>query len=448
MMVRSQDWRSHGVAAAALSCVGLLLGGCSDAPSPRAAQPGGEVTGVDSGGTASGGANAGGGVIASGGASAGAGSGGSPSTAAMPPMEEVAEVPALEVSAATAIERLAGFLWPEESPEAAVSRVSEALGAAPSDAWSDAEAAHAAAWMLNEPDARSTVETFYRYWLGLDMFDDVVKQPEIDILDDELRSSMKREAPAFGVHETLEVPGTFGSLLLTPQVFVDARLAAHYGLSGVDGSAMQPAAAEGHRVGILAGAGLLTLFASTSLRSWPAKRTWLVLEPLLCFRVPTGVPLGEIPGPTGATSVQTQMTQATAVPNCMNCHVFLNSPGAALIGFDSFGRWDPLASFGPEETVGWIPELVLADAPAFSDWPDLMVQMAERDEARRCFVDMWLRYASGVREPLLRGATAAPETLGRLTATFARQEYALRGLVEAVAIEVVRGSTLIEEQGQ
>jgi hypothetical protein len=124
----------------------------------------------------------------------------------------------------------------------------------------------------------------------------------------------------------------------------------------------------------------------------------------------------------------------------------LNSAGAALIGFDSFGRWNPLASFGPEETAGWIPEEALADTPAFSDWPDLMSQMAERDEARRCFVDMWLRYAGGVRVPLLRGAKAAPATLDRVVASFARQQYGLRGLVEAVALEVVRGSTLLEEQ--
>jgi hypothetical protein len=359
---------------------------------------------------------------------------------------EVPEVPALDVSAAVATERLAGFLWPEDSPEVEVSRVLGALGVAPSDAWSEAEVAHAAAWMLNEPKARSMVASFYRHWLGLDMLDAVVKQAEIDILDDELRNSMKREAPAFGVHETLDVPGTFGSLLLTPPVLVDERLATHYGLPEVAGADMQPAAAEAHRVGILAGAGMLTLFASTSLRSWPAKRSWIVLEPLLCFEVPTGVPLGEISGPTGATSVQAQMTQFTEGSNCMTCHRFLNSAGAALIGFDSFGRWNPLASFGPEETAGWIPEEALADTPAFSDWPDLMSQMAERDEARRCFVDMWLRYAGGVRVPLLRGAKAAPATLDRVVASFARQQYGLRGLVEAVALEVVRGSTLLEEQ--
>jgi hypothetical protein len=186
-----------------------------------------------------------------------------------------------------------------------------------------------------------------------------------------------------------------------------------------------------NRIGLLTGAGLLTLFASLATPSWPAKRGWLIDDPLLCM-----VPIRSfLPTPPldPARSIRAQMIEITRPGSCMGCHQYLNSPGFALIGFDSFGRWRPEAGHGPRETEGWIPAAIMADEPHFDGLAALARLLAARPEAARCLTERWLRFALDRAAPLESALPAAgPRSAADAYAAFARSGFVLRELLLAI----------------
>lgn len=286
----------------------------------------------------------------------------------------------------TLADRLAGLLWDAEADQS----VAAALEAGP---LTPAGVGQVAARMLGDARARAGMRGFYKWWLLLDTLPKLEKEDPDDVLEASLRASMVEEAPALGVHLTLDTNGTFPAMLRAPFTFVDERLARHYGIADVTGSLFRKVAypADQRRVGLLAGAGVLSLFASLSTPSWPAKRGWLITDQMLC----TPVIRSFLPPPPldPRRSIRAQMIETTKPTSCMGCHSILNSPGFAFIGFDSFGRWRPEPGHGPGETAGWIPKEIMSDEPRFEGLADLTELLARRPEAARCFVRQWLQYA-------------------------------------------------------
>jgi hypothetical protein len=345
-----------------------------------------------------------------------------------PPSEEplMAWAPAPVLS-----QRLARLVWDAE-PDASVTAE---LAAAPADAAAVRDAVGKAAQrMLADARARAGVAAFYRWWLLLDELAGLPKPNVEAVLDDALLASMAREAPSLGAALTLDTDGTFDELLTAPYTFVDGRLARHYGLPGDDASTEMRRAdypAGGGRAGVLSGAGVLTMFASLANPSWPAKRTWLVVERALCLRIPSAL-IEEAP-PDPAISIRQQMIDVTGDGTCMTCHTLLNSSGFAFIGFDSFGRWHPESGAAPNETTGWIPAQVMADQPTFEGPAGLAQLLASRDEARRCFVRQWLQFALDRTQRLARQDDLHARSIDVAQDSFASSRYKLRALIVAVA---------------
>jgi hypothetical protein len=184
-------------------------------------------------------------------------------------------------------------------------------------------------------------------------------------------------------------------------------------------------------VGVLAGAGVLTVFSGPSTPSWPSKRGWLISEWLLCRKLPPR-PMAA-PPPDGRRSIREQMINVTASGTCMGCHRYVDSPGFAFIGFDSFGRWRPEPGYGAGENRGWITREILPDEPHFADLPGLARLLADRAEARRCFAQQWLQFAvdrsEQVRTPDAGPLAASLETLYQ---GFQRSGFRLRALMLAI----------------
>jgi hypothetical protein len=283
--------------------------------------------------------------------------------------------------------RLARYLW---DADVADTWVVELLRGAP---LSPDLVRNTAAKMIADPRARNGVTAFYRWWLSLDLLSTVAKVDPGGVLDADLRTSMAREAPALGAALTLDGPGTFADLLTSDFTYVDERLARHYGMAGVSGPAMQrmPYPHEHRRMGVIGGAGILTVFASLDNPSWPAKRGWLVVGPMLCGPFVTAFLQQPPPDPT--RSIRQQMIDMTAPSPCMGCHGFLNPGGFAFTEFDSFGRWNVQPGAGPGETAGWLPENFVPDRPTYEDLPSLARLLAGREEVHRCFVRQWLQFA-------------------------------------------------------
>jgi hypothetical protein len=358
----------------------------------------------------------------------GAGCGGGDAATVPPPTEEPL---AAWAPAPVLAQRLARLVWDAE-PDAGLAAE---LAATPADAVAVRDAVgRAAERMLADGRARAGVGAFYRWWLLLDELPRLPKPNLEGVLDDALLASMTREAPSLGASLTLDTDGTFDHLLTAPYTFVDGNLARHYGLPG-DGASTEMRRADypagGDRLGVLSGAGVLTMFASLANPSWPAKRSWLVVERALCVGIPSTI-IEEAP-PDPAKSIRQQMLDVTSDSTCMACHTLLNSSGFAFIGFDSFGRWRPEPGAAPNETTGWIPAQAMKDEPAFDGPAGLARLLAGRDETRRCFVRQWLQFALDRTQRLARQDDLHARTVDVAQARFASSGYRLRALIVAVA---------------
>ena len=102
-----------------------------------------------------------------------------------------------------------------------------------------------------------------------------------------------------------------------------------------------------------------------------------------------------------------------------------------MIGFDSFGRWHPEPGRAADETQGWIPKDIMPDAPTFDGPLQLARLLSSRDEARRCFAQQWLEYASGRGNRV--SSAEPPRNLGIVFDAFKAGGFHLRELIVAVA---------------
>ncbi|HEY0707861.1 MAG TPA: DUF1588 domain-containing protein, partial [Polyangia bacterium] len=300
---------------------------------------------------------------------------GPPPSASVPPEQFTPLAPDLLAK------RLARFLWNEdEAPAALVAR----LAAQPLDG--DRIAAIADE-MLSDPRGAAGVRAFFHHWLNTnaDVKDLAAWPPDA-------RAEVE-ESAALGAFLTREDDGTYADLLSAPFTFVNETLAPRYGLTDVRGDEFRrvPYPPGQSRFGLLTGAGLLSRFSTINIEySWPAKRSWLIIDQILCFPIPRT--FLDTPPPDASRSIRQQMLDITSDTSCRACHSLLNSPGFAFNGFDTQGRWRPTPGHGPGETEGWIPASVLPDEPHFEGPEQLARLLISRPRATQCLASAWLHH--------------------------------------------------------
>lgn len=188
------------------------------------------------------------------------------------------------------------------------------------------------------------VRTFAEEWLDLrrlrrDIPDERL-YPEYR-KDDYLVDSMEKETREFLTAMVREnLPAT--TLVQADFSFVNDRLARHYDLPRVSGSAMQrvplpPASPFG---GLITQAALMKHTANGTTTSPVLRGVW-VMEKLLGQPAPPppkSVPAIE-PDIRGAQSIRDQLKKHTESPTCARCHAQFDPVGFALENFDVMGAW-------------------------------------------------------------------------------------------------------------
>jgi hypothetical protein len=124
---------------------------------------------------------------------------------------------------------------------------------------------------------------------------------------------------------------------------VNARLAKHYGIAGVEGPEFRrvPIGPEHHRGGVLGMAGLMTHLADGT-RTLPMRRGSWVLREL--FNDPPNNPppnAGEIQPNTAGKflTVRQRLELHRGDAICASCHAKLDPYGLALENYDAIGQW-------------------------------------------------------------------------------------------------------------
>ncbi len=291
--------------------------------------------------------------------------------------------------------------------------------------------------MLRDPRAERFATGFARQWLQLR---NVGKFPPDKKLypdyDAHLERSMIAEGTSF-FRQVLERNLSVREFLDSDWTMLNARLAEHYGISGVEGDAFQRVALrlEDRRGGLLTQAGVLSL-TSDGQRHRPVHRGKWVLETI--FNKPPPPPPANVspiePTPAGQPKATLRMKLEAHIsdPSCASCHRKIDPLGFAFDNYDALGRWRT------EEAVrdgdGAYPKVdasgVLPDGRKFADSTELRrLLLTDTDKFAAAFVEKLATYA------LRRAITFDDrQALTELAARSKATDFRLREIVEELVI--------------
>lgn len=341
--------------------------------------------------------------------------------------------------------RLSYFLWSSMPDDELLALAAQKKLAQPATLRAQVER------MLADKKAAAFTENFTGQWLRLREID--ATQPDKKLYpeyDDLLGWSMVRETRAF-FDEMLRSDLGVLNFVASDFTVLNARLAEHYGIPGVDTMDFRKVALkpEWHRGGVLTQASVLKVTANGTSTS-PIPRGAFVLSRIIGRPVPP--PPEEVPAleadVRGATSIREKLELHRADAACAVCHDKMDPPGSALENYDVIGGWrefyrkpggKDFVVIGSErmdkrhfsrgaacETDGTLPS-----GAAFKNADDfrraLLADPALREQIVRGFASRLLVYATGHALDFADRATVS-----QLLETTRPKQHGLRSLVHAV----------------
>ena len=164
--------------------------------------------------------------------------------------------------------------------------------------------------------------------------------PDYD-LDDLLVESMLDETQLFFAELVKRNLGV-ANLVESDFSMLNERLAAHYGIEGVEGVSYRPVTlpANSVRGGLLTQGSVLKITANGTTTSPVVRGAW-VMDRLLGkppSPPPAAVPAVD-PDVRGATTIRAQLEKHRQSESCNACHQHIDPAGLALENFDVMGAW-------------------------------------------------------------------------------------------------------------
>ena len=280
--------------------------------------------------------------------------------------------------------------------------------------------------MLQSPKSQAFAESFAGQWLHVrDLYTTAKPDPgRYPDFTPALRDAMFQE-PIELVHNVLSQNASLITLLDADYTYLNADLARHYGIEGVQGAEMRRVAlTDRRRGGVVTTAAVLTV-TSYALRTSPVVRGKWVLEAIL--GTPPAPPppnAGGLPAddaPTAGLTFRQRLEKHRARPECAGCHSRMDPIGFGLENFDAVGRWRQEVAGIPVDSSG-----VLVNGDKFSG-PAELKQRLLTDKAGfvRNLTEKMLGYALGrglepYDLPAVRKISAAVEKDGYRSGTLVR----------------------------
>lgn len=195
--------------------------------------------------------------------------------------------------------------------------------------------------MLKDPKATALAKEFAGQWLKFNGFDaqSTVDEKKFPQFTAEIRNDMQREAVEFFSHLVRD-DRNVGDIIGGDYTFVNDRLAAFYGIPGVQGKEFREVkAAQQHRGGLL-GMGAILTKTSRPARTSPVVRGDYLYQVVLGFSSPPPPPnVPELKETSKPSSLREALMQHRTDSACAVCHERIDPLGFALESFDPIGRF-------------------------------------------------------------------------------------------------------------
>jgi hypothetical protein len=239
---------------------------------------------------------------------------------------------------------------------------------------------------------------FASEWWELDAVPNLEKDRSLYRLWTDTTPAALAEETRLFLTDAWQGPATLTSLLTAPVTFVNAELAADYGLPAPASAGFERAALDPSRAaGMLTQGSFLAVHAKADQTS-PVLRGKFVLAKLFCAPPSPPPPNIVVSPPTvdPRLSTRQRFAQHTADPVCASCHTFMDPIGFSFEHYDATGRWRDIDG---GQTVDATGALRGTDVDGALDGvPSLAVRLARSSEVSTCAATQWFRYAFGRSE--------------------------------------------------
>lgn len=219
--------------------------------------------------------------------------------------------------------------------------------------------------MLGDPRATRFSKHFVEQWLHLQPLEYLSPTRGEDGLDEALLESIKQEPIALFT-DMLRSDASVMDFIDADYMVVNARLAVHYGIPGVQGNEFRRVSLlpDSKRGGLLTQAGLLTM-NSDGQDSHPVKRGVWLLTNLLNDPPPPpppAVPEIDLSDPEIAKlTLKERIEDHRNHAACLSCHQKIDPWGIAFENYDAMGRWRDQIDGKPVDATSVLPSRASLD---------------------------------------------------------------------------------------
>ena len=286
--------------------------------------------------------------------------------------------------------------------------------------------------MLTDEKARDGLLFATGEWLELDRLESTLKSAEYAFTP-AVRASLRESFERFLWDRVFSEGGSLEELLTSNGAYVNSTIGPIFGIN--DAGPDMAWREFGDRHGFLTHPAILATHGYGTYPS-PVRRGVFLLTEVFCdppTPPPPGIPFGEPPtesasgAPLSNREGYEELTQSQ--PACAACHDRINPFGYAFEHYDTDGSYRDIDSGAAIDSSGTSQGFTMEEPFEFGGAQELATQMGESRRVRACFVDRWVRYASGggsiAFDPCLRA---------ELEEVAVRPGTSLRDVVLAIAV--------------
>ena len=285
--------------------------------------------------------------------------------------------------------RLSYFLWRSMPDDELLDAAAAGMLASPENVESQARR------MIEDPRAERALLSFYGDLFELDAVGSIYKDPEIfPEFSGELAADMRTELELFVLSALRDGDARIETLLGSSHSFVNARLAAHYGIEAPAGEGFGRVELDPARWRGLMAKPILMALAGHDQRTSPTLRGKLVRTRLLCQELPPPPDdvVSTVPAP-GELSTREWVQERLDNPNCAPCHQLMDPIGLAFESFDASGHYRTVEDGATIDASGM---LVGTDVDGeFVGASGLAEKLVASEDVAQCVSRQWLEFALG-----------------------------------------------------